>query len=88
MQTVITIAIISALSLIVVLGLLSVLKDLLDRFVESPLMLVNDSDLRDDLPDAIAAPIVEPSDRLREQRSKAGIQRRESVASRSCSVER
>jgi hypothetical protein len=61
--------------LIVVLGLLSVLKDLLDRFVESPLMLVNDSDLRDDLLHAIAAPIVEPSDRLREQRSKAGIER-------------
>ena len=88
MQTVITIAIISALSLIVVLGLLSVLKDLLDRFVVSPLMLVNDSDLRDDLADAIAAPVVEPSDRLREQRSKAGIERRESVASRRCSVER
>jgi hypothetical protein len=88
MQTVITIAIISALSLIVVLGLLSVLKDLLDRFVESPLMLANDSDLRDDLPNAIAAPIVEPSDRLREQRSKAGIERRESIGSRSCSVER
>jgi hypothetical protein len=75
MQTVITIAIVAALSLIVVLGLLNVLKDLLDRFVESPLMLVNDSDLRDDLPDTIAAPIVEPSDRLREQRSKAGIER-------------
>jgi hypothetical protein len=75
MQTVITIAIVAALSLIVVLGLLNVLKDLLDRFVESPLMLVNDSDLRDDLPDAIAAPIVEPSDRLRRQRSKAGIER-------------
>jgi hypothetical protein len=39
------------------------------------LMLVNDSDLRDDLPEAIAAPIVERSDRLREQRYKAGNER-------------
>lgn len=38
----------------------SVLRELLDRFVESPLMLVSDSDLRDELPAAIAkTPIVD-----------------------------
>jgi hypothetical protein len=54
MQTVITIAIVAALSLIVVLGLLNVLKDLLDRFVESPLMSEGHADLGDELPAATA----------------------------------
>ena len=52
MQTVITIATIAFLALIVVFGLFSVLRDLLDRFVESPLMSENHADLSDELPAA------------------------------------
>jgi hypothetical protein len=66
MQIVITIAIIALMVLVVVFGLLSVMRDLLDRFVEWPLMSQDNAGLRDKLPAALAkTPIVDGRTRLR-----------------------
>ena len=53
MQIVTTSAIIAFLSLLVVFGLFSVVRDLLDRFVEAPLMSGNHAELGEELPAAL-----------------------------------
>jgi hypothetical protein len=69
MQTVTTTAIIALLSLLVVFGFFSVLRDLLDRFVESPLMPGSQAD-----DEGSAKPLDYRYDLLREPSSEAGIE--------------